>query len=167
MLILSISENILYFVCGFGVLQGILLAALVYFHPKSDRSVTIFLALYIFSTSAIMSLPFVLKIVGWQNSFLSQPFPLLGGPLLYLYIRSFKERISWRKALPHFIPFFLFFFLAYWNIDRWRGKYPDAIDLPAEMLTDPVTLIMAYLRPLHQLIYFVFTRRNLLSYQRS
>lgn len=166
-LILSISENILYFVCGFGVLQGILLAALVYFHPKSDRSVTIFLALYIFSTSAIMSLPFVLKIVGWQNSFLSQPFPLLGGPLLYLYIRSFKERISWRKALPHFIPFFLFFFLAYWNIDRWRGKYPDAIDLPAEMLTDPVTLIMAYLRPLHQLIYFVFTRRNLLSYQRS
>jgi hypothetical protein len=49
--ILFISENILSLICGLGILQGILLAALLYFHPKSDRSVNTFLALYIFCIS--------------------------------------------------------------------------------------------------------------------
>src|SRR5688572_10594095 len=124
MFILSVSENILSLVCGFGILQGILLAGLVYFHRKSDKSVNLFLALYIFSTSAIMSLPFIMKIIGWQNSFFIQPLPFLTGPLLYLYLRSFKETLTWRKVLPHLIWFILFFFIAYWNISGLRNKYP-------------------------------------------
>lgn len=33
----SISDNILYPICGGGILQGVLLAMLVMFHPKNDR----------------------------------------------------------------------------------------------------------------------------------
>ena len=75
MFILFVSENILSLVCGLGILQGVLLSALVYFHQKSDRSVNIFLALYIFFTSVIMSMPFVIKMLGWQDSFIIQPLP--------------------------------------------------------------------------------------------
>src|SRR5215813_891064 len=105
MYLLTVSEKILSCTCGLGILQGVLLAALVYFHPKGDKSVNIFLSLFIFSTSAIMTMPFIIQEVGWQKSFFIQPLPLTGGPLLYLYIRSFKETITWKKALPHFIPF--------------------------------------------------------------
>src|SRR4030095_9024580 len=100
---LSVSENILLFVSGFGIVQGILLAALIYFHPKSDRSVNIFLALFISTSCIIMSTPFFLKLIDWQNTFFLFPLPYLSGPLIYLYVRSFKERITFRKAFPHFL----------------------------------------------------------------
>ncbi|HKO81736.1 MAG TPA: helix-turn-helix domain-containing protein [Chitinophagaceae bacterium] len=167
MFILSVSENILSLVCGFGILQGILLAGLVYFHRKSDKSVNLFLALYIFSTSAIMSLPFIMKIIGWQNSFFLQPLPFLTGPFLYLYLRSFKETLTWRKVLPHLIWFVLFFFIAYWNISGLRNKYADAKDLPAEVLNSPRIIIVQYVRFGQQLLYYFLARKTLLSYQHS
>ena len=167
MFILSVSENILSLVCGFGILQGILLAGLVYFHRKSDKSVNLFLALYIFSTSAIMSLPFIMKIIGWQNSFFIQPLPFLTGPFLYLYLRSFKETLTWRKVLPHLIWFVLFFFIAYWNISGLRNKYADAKDLPAEVLNSPRIIIVQYVRFAQQLLYYFLARKTLLSYQHS
>ena len=109
---LNISENILYLVAGLGIVQGLFLTALIFFHPKGDRRVNFFLALYIFSFAIILTVPFTMQLIGWENSFWIEPFPILLGPSLYLYIRSFKEIVTWRKAMPHLVFFFLFFFVA-------------------------------------------------------
>jgi len=167
MYILSVSEKILFFICGFGILQGVLLAGLLYLHPKSDRSVNFFLALYIFSTSLIMSLPLILQAVGWQNAFWIQPVPLLPGPFLYLYMRSLKERISWRKALPHFIPFFAFFFISYWNMSYLSRQYPDAANIPGEVLNRPLSILLIFVKPMQGVVYYFLARKTLLSYQHS
>ena len=167
MIILSTSENILLFVSGLGILQGILLAALIFFHPKSDRSVNKFLALYILFFSVIMSFPFILKLISWQYSYVPQAIPMLTGPLLYLYLRSFKEAISWRKALPHFVPFVMLLFFAYWNISTIASQYPDAKQLPPEALHHPMTILLNYLKFSQSIIYFFMARHTLLSYRRS
>lgn len=165
--ILSVSEKIFAFICGIGILQGVLLAKLIYFHPKSDRSVNIFLALYIFCTSAVMTLPFIMDMIGWQNSFFIQPIPLLTGPLIYLYLRSFKEKIKWNKAILHFLPFFLFFFLSYWNLQKWGSKFPDAKYVQTEAMSDPFSLFLIYSRPAQLLLYYFLSRKTLISYQKS
>lgn len=105
---LSISENILSFIAAFGVLPGILLSFLVYSYPKSDKSVNKFLAPYIACLTIIMSGPFFLQLISWKHSFFIVPFPLLAGPLLYFYIRSFKETIARTKAFPHLVLFIIF-----------------------------------------------------------
>lgn len=163
----SFSENLLYLFCGLGILQGVLLAGLIYFHKKSDKSVNIFLALYILATSSVMTLPFVIELVGWQNSLFSQPIPLLPGPLLYLYLRSFKEQVTWKKAWPHFLLFFLILVPSYFNIAEMTAKYPDAKNIPAEALKRPATILLAYVKPIQQLIYFFLARNVLLNYQKS
>ena len=167
MYVLSVSENILFFVCGLGILQGILLAGLVYFHPKSDRSVNTFLALYIICITAVMTMPFTINAVGWRNSYIIQPIPLLPGILLYFYLRSFKERITWRKAFPHFILFFLFFFLTYWNLSQMNRIYPTAKEIPVEGLKRPTTLVIIFIRIVQQFFYFFLARKTLRSYQQS
>ncbi len=167
MYILSVSEKILFLVCGLGILQGILLAALIYFHPKSDRSVNTFLALYIFGISAVMTMPFTINLIGWQNSYVIQPIPLLPGVLLYFYLRSFKEKITWRKALPHFLIFFIFFFLTYWNLSAMSKIYPDAKEIPVEGLKRPATLLIMLTRTVQQFLYFFLARKTLKSYQQS
>src|SRR5215831_11783798 len=101
----SISENILYVISGMGIAQGIFLACLIYFHPKSERSVNIFLALYVFSLSVILCFPFVLRLFTWHNGIFVEPFPILLGPSIYLYIRSFRERVCLREAFPHIVCF--------------------------------------------------------------
>jgi len=162
-----ISEKILFFVCGFGILQGILLAGLLYFHPKSDRSVNVFFALHIFCISIVMTIPFILRAIPWQNSFFIQPFPLLPGPLLYLYLRSFKERIGWRKILPHLLPFLLFFFPAYWNKSELSSRFPDAKEVPGAVLQSPVTIILMNIRLAIYMVYYFLARKTLITYQRS
>jgi len=165
--LLATSEDILLFVCGLGFLQGMLLAILIYAHPKSDRSVNTLLALYILFFSLVMTMPFVIKAITWRNSFFIQPVPLTVGPLLYLYIRSFKERITVRKALPHFIPFFVFFFFAYWNIDYMSNKYPEARIITPAIIRAPSTKALIYFRVSHLIIYFFLARRQLKTYRRS
>ena len=68
MMLLSISENFLLFLSGIGTVQGILLALLLYFHPRSDKSVTIFLALYITSLSISATIPLIERLVTWKTS---------------------------------------------------------------------------------------------------
>lgn len=167
MFILSVSEKILGLVCGLGILQGILLAALVYFHPKSDRSVNIFLSLFIFSITAVMTIPFAIRLVGWQNNFYLVPIPLLAGPFLYLYLRSFRETITFKKAWPHFIITFVYVGLAYWNLSIMGKRYPDAIDVPAEVLNSPSTLLITFSKSAQQILYYFLARRALTTYQRS
>src|SRR6476659_9969927 len=107
MYLISISENILLFVSGFGIVQAIFLAALLVFHPKSDTSVNSLLALYIVALSLPIILPVAQHIFSWQLMILLEPLLTLIAPLLYLYVRSFKEVIEWKKAWPHFILFFI------------------------------------------------------------
>lgn len=159
------SETILYYFCGFGVLQGILLAGLLYFHHNSDRKINRFLALYIFCTSVIMALPFFLQIAGWRNSFFIMPFPLLPGPLLYLYLLSFKETVTVKKAAPHFIAFVIFFFLVKWNLIIVDKLYPNSTEVPTAALRRPATMLLSLARIAQQLFYYFLARKTLIRYQ--
>lgn len=167
MTILSISENILGYIAGFGVMQGVLLAALIYFHPKADKSVNKFLASYIFVLSILMAIPFIVKVITWKNSWFIQPIPLLAGPFLYLYCRSFKEVITFKKAWPHFVLFFAYIFPTYINVSAAAAKFPNAELIPGEFLQSPFTLVLNYGRLVHAIIYFFLARNTIISYQRS
>ena len=111
MFVLAFSANVIFFIAG--ILQALLLSALTYFHPKSDKSVNIYLSLYIFCVSILMLIPVVQQLFSWQTMLYLMPFPLLIGPFLYLYVRSLKEAITWRKAWPHFLLFLIFLILDY------------------------------------------------------
>ena len=167
MYILTVSENILKMVCGLGVLQGMLLAALIFFHPKGDKSVNLFLALFIVSVSAVIALPYLVQTFGWQHSFFLQGIPLLPGPFLYLYIRSFKETITFRKAWPHFVLFFVWLIPTYYNIAKFSKLYPDSDIIPVEVLRKPTTILLIMGRPALSVLYYFLARRQLISYQRS
>lgn len=162
-----ISENILSFISAIGILQGFLLAGLVYFHPKSDKSVNKFLASYILLISLVMTMPFIMKIVTWQKSYFNQCIPVITGPFLYFYIRSFKETITWKKAWPHFTWFFIFLVPSYLNLHSLAEKYPDAKDVPPEAFQRPAIISINYLRLSQSLLYYFLARRTLIRYQRS
>lgn len=166
MYILSISESILLFICGIGVLQGILLSILIYFHPKSDQRVNKFLACYIASISIIMSGPLLLQIVSWKDTFVIGSFPSLVGPLLYFYIRSFKEKITLRKALPHLIIFFAYSVFTYWFVKDLANKYPGAKDFPNEGFKSIAGFIYFGLRYAQMIVYYFIARHELKSYQK-
>jgi AraC-like DNA-binding protein len=163
----SISDNILLLICGLGILQGILLAVLIFSHPKSDKSVNKFLALYIFCITGVMTMPLTMDLTGWQNSYFLQPIPLLPGIFLYLYILSFKQVITWRKALPHFIFVLIFFFLPYFNLSEVSRLYPNARHIPPEALKRPATIGIILLRAIQQIVYYFLSRKALKSYQHS
>lgn len=166
-MLLSVSENILLFLSGFGILQGILLAAILFFHPKTDRSVTTFLALYIFFISIPIIMPVGHKLLTWQVIIFVEPFTLLIGPLLYFYVRSFKERITWQKAWPHLVLFVVYLFIASWFYTTVASKYPPSDKVPPEITRHPLTVIPVIIRLLQRLVYYFFARKELLSYQRS
>ena len=68
MYLLNIPEDVLMLIAGLGLIQAALLAILVYFHPRSYKTVNKFLALYILSFTLILSGPFLMKIFSWQRS---------------------------------------------------------------------------------------------------
>lgn len=167
MQVLSISENILKFISGVGVLQGVLLSVLIYFHPRSDRSVNKFLALYLLCLTIIMLGPLTFKVIGWKNSFFMSAFPVLAGPLLYFYVRSFKEEITWRKAAPHLLLFFVFLGGAYLFVQHLAAKFPAAVDFPPEGFRSPVAYLFFVVRYTQLFLYYFLSRRELRSYQKS
>src|SRR5262245_13828522 len=133
MFILSISEEILRIVAGLGIVQGIFLASLIYFHPKSDRSVNIFLAIYVLCLAMILCVPFFLELLTWRKSFFVEPFPMLLGPSLYFYARSFKETINGKKLFPHLFLFLIYFLLAWWFYSYLLKKYPGLEEPSGDM----------------------------------
>ena len=163
----SFSENILLLICVLGTLQGFLLAALILFHPKSDKSVNKFLALYILCVSCVMIMPITMNVMGWQHSYIVQPLPLFPGIFLYFYLLSFRSTITWRKAWPHFIIVVIFFFLTYRNLSVMAEIYPNADHIPVEGLKRPETLINILIRAIQQFIYYFLARKALRSYQQS
>ena len=167
MQILSIPENVLLFISGFGVMQGLLMSALVYFHPRSNRSVNIFLALYITTISIVMAGPFVLNTFSWQSSFITQPLPLLIGPLLYLYVKSLQQQISIRKSLVHFIFFPVYIIASYFWFVHLNENYPSGSALPIETFLKPQAIILCAIPYLHLLLYYFVARREMKNYRRS
>jgi len=167
MVLLNISTNLILVFSGAGVLQAVLLAALLYFHPKSDRSVNIFLALHIVCVSIFMLMPVVQQLFSWQFIIPLLPFQYLIGPFLYLYVRSFKEVITWRKAWPHFILFVISAFANYYLYATWVYKYPSSSVIPTEVLLHPRSYIQIIIRDLQMLIYFFLAQRTLTVYQKS
>lgn len=167
MLLLSISENILMFICAGGVLQGVLLSILIYFHTKSDHAVNKFLAFYIVCLSIVMAGPLLLQIISWKDGFFVGPFPALTGPLLYFYIRSFKERITWRKAFPHLLLFIIYFFVSYGFVKYLANKYPDSKDFPQEGFRSSFALVYFAVRYIQLIAYYFLSRHELKLYQKS
>jgi len=165
---LALTADVIFFIAG--ILQAILLAALTYFHPKSDRSVNIFLSLYILCVSILMLIPVVQKLFSWQAMLYLMPFPLLIGPFLYLYVRSFKETITWRKAWPHFLLFFIFLILDYMFLPSLVNKYPGSHRMPEEIVLDPasdIRITIRIIRNVQMIIYYFLAQRALKSYQKS
>jgi hypothetical protein len=96
----SVSENILFLICGLGILQGLLLAALIYFHPRSDRSVNTFLALHIFFISFVMTMPFTIHFITWQRGNLMQPVLLLPA-IFYTSTSKVLSRVQFQNHLQY------------------------------------------------------------------
>jgi AraC-like DNA-binding protein len=167
MYLLTISENILLYIAGFGILQGFFLAAVICFHPKAQRSSTVFLAPYIICISIPMFLPLAQYLFSWHTYIFLAPFALLQGPLLYLYVRSFKETITWKKAWPHFVLFLVYFFIIGWVSVGLGRNYPAARNMPGGVLHNPFTIIPISFRYVQMLFYYFLARKELNSYQRS
>lgn len=170
MVLLTISTQLILLISASWILQAILLAALLYFHPKSDKSVNVFLSLYIFCVSLFMFIPAAQQLFSWQIILYLMPFPFLIGPFLYLYVRSFKEAITWRKAWPHFLLFFIFLFLDYLFLPLLVNKYSPSLQVTEEMLLNPVShirIIIRIIRNVQMIIYYFLAQRTLTSYQKS
>jgi len=73
---LTISTPFILFISAAGIVQALFLAGLLYFHPKIDRSVTIFLSLHILMTAVFMMMPVEADVVNvditdfmWEPSY--------------------------------------------------------------------------------------------------
>jgi AraC-like DNA-binding protein len=164
---LKISENIFVYISAFGMLQGILLALLLYFHPRSDRSVTRFLALFILCITLGIIIPIGQSLFSWQTIIFIEPVTVLIGPFFYLYVRSFKERITFRKALPHVLIFPVYVLIAYFLYSEVGAKYPSSTVVPKEVTEHLLSRIPVSVRLLHRLFYCILAYRTLTTYQRS
>lgn len=164
---MSVSENLLLFIGGIGVLQAFVLSCVIYFHPSSDKSVTIFLAFYIASLSVTGLFPIVQHYFPWQNMLLIEPFLLLTGPFLYLYIRGHKEVITWRKAMPHMALFFVYVVVNVFLYVRFTTIYPLSQQQPADFTQRPIFLIKMGIRVVQMITYFFFAAHALRTYQNS
>jgi hypothetical protein len=164
----AISQTLLLFIVGVGVLQAIFLAALLFFHPKSERSVNKFLAFYILCYCIPMLTPIVQHFFSWQAALIIiDPTVLLIGPCLYLYVCSYKEKITLRKAWPHFILFFLVLGLDTHLYIKFIEQYPIASELPPEVPHQPASMVRVFVRIGQMILYFFLAGKALTLYQHS
>ena len=164
---MAVSQTLLLFIVGVGILQGIFLAALLFFHPKSDKSVSKFLACYILCYCIPMLTPIVQHFFSWQLLALIDPILLLLGPCLYLYVSSFKEKITVRKAWPHFVLFFLFVVLDIYLYIKFIDQYPITSQVPPEVPQLPQSMARVFVRIGQMILYYFLAGNALTSYQRS
>jgi len=168
MFILTFSAQLIFLIAVSEMLQGIFLAALLYFHPRTDKSVNGFLSLYIICVCILLLIPAVQQLFSSEVIFYLMPFPLLIGPFLYLYVRSFKEGITWRKAWPHFVLFFIFLFLDYFFLPSMVNNQPQKE--AEQTLLNPasdIRIIIRTIRNVQMIVYYFLAQRTLTSYQKS
>ncbi|MBL7834346.1 MAG: helix-turn-helix transcriptional regulator [Cyclobacteriaceae bacterium] len=164
---MEISMNMLMFISALGILQAAVLSGVVYFHPRSDHSVSRFLALHIFFFCIPMCTPLVQQFVSWQAMFFMDPFPMLNGPMLYLYVRSFKEDITWRKAWPHLILFFIYGVIDTQLFFHFTEVYPPGHAVPEEVVHNPMSILRVCIRLVQLVVYYFLALNALNTYQRS
>jgi AraC-like DNA-binding protein len=167
MFILSISENALLFVSGLGIVQAFLLSCLLIFHPKSDKTVNLFLGLYIISISLPMFMPLLQYFFSWQVISIVDPFIALVGPFLYLYVISFKKIIRLRKVYPHFLLFLLNILVDWWFYQSISSKYPYTKQFSEEALNHPFFTIVVCVRLVQMTTYYFLSIKALSNYQNS
>ena len=148
------SQEMLLFICGAGILQAALLSALIYYHPNSDRSVNLFLALYILCFCIPMCSPVIQHYFAWQILILIDPVPLLSGPMLYFYVRSFREEITWRKAWPHLVLFGAYIVLDISLFTEFFSKYEFNSTVPVEVVHHPSSILRVSGRLVQMIVYF-------------
>jgi len=165
--LLTISTNFILLISAAGVVQAIILAALLFFHPKSDRTASSFLSLHILTISLFMLMPVVEYFFSWRSLAALISFQYLIGPFLYLYIRSFKGSITWRIAWPHFLLFAIVSGIMIFYYYPWISKFPDSDKAPLEILLAPITYALVFARNAQMLAYYFLCRRILGRYQRS
>ncbi|MBL7864525.1 MAG: hypothetical protein JNK10_06605 [Cyclobacteriaceae bacterium] len=158
------EQNIFLFISGFGIIQAVILAGILYFHPRADRRVNSFLALYITLLSVTMFLRLMQYTVSWQSLSALQTLPLLTPPALYFYVRSFREPITWRIAWPHLILFLLYFLHYIWRIATNDGPGNAGIE---SALQNPVSIVKSVVRMIQAIGYYFLARRELKAYQTS
>ena len=96
---------------GFGFLQGILLCIVIFFYPGGNRKSNMYLALHLFFVSLTLAAPFCQKLfynIHERADRFLEPFLLLIYPFLYLYIKSFSEKIKPAASWPHLVPFLFY-----------------------------------------------------------
>lgn len=164
---MAVSQTLLLFIVGVGILQGVFLAALLFFHPKSDKSVNKFLAFYILCYCIPMLTPIVQHFFSWQLLALIDPILLLLGPCLYLYVSSFKEKITTRKAWPHFVLFFMVLVFDIWLYFTFTNQYPISSQVPPDVPQLPQSIARVFVRIGQMIFYFFLAGNALTSYQRS
>jgi len=167
MYLLTVSEGILLFVSGLGIVQAFFLAALLIYHSKSDRTVNRFLAYHIMALTLPVILPVAQHLFTWQTMILLEPLLTLIAPFLYFYVCSFKEVITWKKAWPHFIFFIVCIPLAWWDYSVVGSRFPPSQQVPVEATKHTLLLIPLTLRFVQRIIYYFLSRRALTSYQQS
>lgn len=162
-----IPEGALLFIAGFGILQAFMLSGILFFHPRGEKTVNLFLSIYIIVLSMPMFAPLVLHLTSWHAVSFIEPMILLIGPMLYLYIRSFKEAITWKKAWPHMVLYFAATAVGTYMFFDVRERFPNTTAPPEEVVYGPIMLIRAAVRIGQLVVYYFLARKELLSYQRS
>src|SRR5690349_7320317 len=150
----GIPENILLFIAGFGILQGFLLAVVIWFHQAASKASKLLLGPFIICVSIPMSLPLLQYFFSWHTYIFLAPFAVIQGPLLYLYVRSFKEEITWKKARPHLVLFVVYIGIISWVSFGLGRHYPSERNMPMEVLRNPVTILPISLRYVQMIIYY-------------
>ncbi len=167
MYMLDISVQLLSLISGVGVIQGIFLAILLYLHPRSKRKVNLWLALYIVCLTGIMAGPLFLRFFSWQKVWYITPLSFMPGILMWLYIRSFKERITFKKTLPWILLYLALNVFHYLYLDYLGKKYPGSLTVPEEAFRSFIPKIIFTVRYGLLFIFYFLSRRELNLYQRT
>lgn len=94
-----------------GLIQGILLAIGILFYPKGNRVSNLYLAFHVFFSAIVLASPFThifFSSITLSGECFVEPFLLLIFPFLYLYIKSFTQKINGKIVLIHLLSFILY-----------------------------------------------------------
>lgn len=114
-----------------------------------------------------MLMPLIQHFFSWQGTAFVDPILALAAPSLFLYIKSFKEVITFRKAWPHFIFFVANILADFWFYRMISIKYPLSQKFPDGALHHPLLIATVSARIGQLLVYYFLSWKTLSAYQRS